>query len=122
MTPLEFARQPASKWETCGGFVGRWLEAAGLRARAPTTAEILRTWRESGVIGGAEKQFALMGLEPCGPAPGCVAVAEQDGGGPLIGVIDDAGNFVTRSFGRMKMEREPRIIAAWRIPAGSPRV
>lgn len=119
MTPLEFARQPASKWETCGGFVVRWLEVNGLRARTPTTAEILHDWRENGVIGGAEKQFALMGLEPCEPGPGCVAVAEQDGGGPLIGVIDDAGNFVTRAFGSVAMRRKPRIIAAWRIPGAT---
>ena len=121
MTPLEFARQPASKWETCAGFAVRWLEAAGVRARIPTTAEILYRWRADGILDGAEKQFALMGLERCEPSPGCVAVAEQDGGGPLIGVIDDAGNFVTRSFGSVAFKREPRIIAAWRIPS-APRV
>jgi hypothetical protein len=125
MTPLEFARQPASKWETCGGFVARWLEYSGLRARVPTTAEILYRWRSDGVLEGAEKQFALMGLEPCTVAPhwmlpNCIAVVEQDGGGPLLGVIDDAGRFVTRSFGSVAMKTSPHIIAAWRIP-GAPR-
>lgn len=122
MTPLDFARQYASRWESCAGFAVRWLEATGLRARSPTTAEIMYRWRVDGVIQGAEKQFALMGLERCDPEPNCVAVIEQEGGGPLLGVIDDAGRFVTRSFGRMVMTKEPRIIAAWRIPAGAPRV
>jgi hypothetical protein len=122
MTPLEFARQPASKWETCAGYAVRWLEATGLRARIPTTAEILYRWRVDGVIQGAEKQFALMGLERCDPEPNCVAVVEQEGGGPLLGVIDNAGGFVTRSFGVVAMKSSPRIVAAWRIPAGSARV
>ncbi|WP_018407933.1 hypothetical protein [Methylocystis rosea] len=121
MTPLEFAREPASKWETCGGFVARWLEATGVRARTPTTAEILYRWRMDGVLIGAENQFALMGLERCDPEPNCVAVAEQDGDGPLVGVIDDAGRFVTRAFGSVALKREPRILAAWRIP-GAPHV
>lgn len=120
MTPLEFARQPASNWESCGGFVVRWLEATGLRARAPTTAEILYRWRVDGVLQGAEKQFALMGLERCDPAPGCVAVVEQEGGGPLVGVID-ADGFVTRAFGSVAVKRAPRVLAAWRIP-GAPHV
>lgn len=119
MTPIEFAHQPASKWETCGGFVARWLEATGIRARIPTTAEILYRWRVDGVLGGAEKQFALMGLERCDPGPGCVAVIEQNGGGPLVGVIDSDGRFVTRAFGSVAVKRAPRILAAWRIPGAA---
>ncbi len=121
MTPLEFARLPASKWECCGGFVARWLAAAGVK-RTPPTAEILRLWRSNGAIQGAEIAFKLMGFERCEPAPNCVAVAEQSAdGGPLIGVIDAEGNFVTRSFGAVAVRVKPRIIAAWRIP-GSPHV
>jgi hypothetical protein len=118
MTPLEFARQHASRWESCGGFAVRWLEAIGVKSRIPTAAEILYRWRVDGVIAGAEKQFALMGLERCDPEPNCVAVVEQPGGGPLVGVIDDAGCFVTRAFGAVAMKTKPRIIAAWRIPGG----
>lgn len=116
MTPLEFARLPASRWESCGGFVARWLATAGVRG-TPTTAQILRSWREAGILESAEKWFEFVGLERCDPAPNCVAVIEQvAGGGPLIGVIDAAGSFVTRSFGAVAVRTEPRIIAAWRIP------
>ncbi len=121
MTPLEFARLPASKWESCGGFVARWLMAAGV-TKTPTTAQIMRSWRESGVLESAEKWLEFIGLERCDPGPHCVAVAEQvAGGGPLIGVLDADGNFVTRSFGAVAVRVNPRIIAAWRI-LGAPRV
>jgi hypothetical protein len=121
--PITFARMvkpPAH--ETCGGFVVRWLEAVGLRAaRTPTPAELMQTWRKDGVLGGAENWFALMGLERCAPGPYCVAVAEQDGGGPLVGVIRTDGRFVACSFGKLAAKAQPRIIAAWRIP-GAPGV
>lgn len=121
--PIEFVRRvrPPLR-ETCGGFVVRWLEAIGLRAaRTPAPAELMRTWRKEGVIEGAENWFALMGLERCAPAPHCVAVAEQEGGGPLVGVIRADGRFVACAFGDLAVKAQPRIIAAWRIP-GCPRV
>lgn len=122
MTPLDFARQPASKFETCAGFVIRWLAACGVGSRLPTTAEILQAWRENGVLGGAEQWFALIGLERCDPGPNCVVVIEQDGGGPLVGLTGSDGHFVTRAFGAVAMKTQPRIIAAWRIPVGARRV
>jgi len=89
----------------------------GVASNLPTTADILQAWRDKGVLGGAQEWFTRrIGLEPSDPAPNCIAVVEQDGGGALVGVIDSSGLFVTRAFGEMKVTRAPRIIAAWRLP------
>jgi len=115
MTPIDFARLPASRFETCAGFVARWLQAIGW-PRTPTRREIMRAWDENGALNGCAAWCELIGLQRSAPWPHCIAVAEQAGGGLLVGVIDENGYFVTRAFGTMIVAKL-RIIAAWRIPA-----
>lgn len=112
--PIALARAPASHWETCAGFVARWLASAGW-STTPSRLDICRAWKEHGVLEGCAIWCALIGLEPCAPAPHCVAVARQQGGEMLVGVVDASGYFVTRSFGVM-LVATPHIVAAWRIP------
>lgn len=117
MNPLEFARVPTRRNESCAGFVARWLAALGV-ARTPNRREIIAAWRQHGIAQGVAHWCDLIGLEPCEPETNAIALAEQDGGDLILGVLTEDGWFVTRSFG-VVARLKPRIVACWRIPKRS---
>jgi hypothetical protein len=111
--PITFARGCGTRGP-CAQFVAQWLFLRGV-AGTPSLRAILRDWRAMGVEAGAEHWCRRLGLAPSAPCPGAVALARQPGGGPLLGLIDGNGLFVTRSFSRVLIDRRPDIIKAWRV-------
>ncbi|MBM3552159.1 MAG: hypothetical protein FJX45_10405 [Alphaproteobacteria bacterium] len=114
MTPLDFALLPASSNEPCAGFVARWLNYRGV-SKTPSPSAIRYAWHRNGIAQGVAIWCNLIGLEPCAPEANAVALAEQEGGDLIVGVLTAEGWFVTRSFGAVA-RLKPKVIACWRIP------
>lgn len=113
-TPIDFARRCKLRGP-CAQFVAHWLNLQGV-AGAPSRREILRDWRRFGVTEGVALWCEKIGLIACAPGPGAIALAEQGAlGERLLGLIDANGLFVTRSFGRVLIQRDPIIVRAWRV-------
>jgi hypothetical protein len=98
----------------CAQFVGQWLALHGVEG-VPSRRAIARDWRAHGVERGSELWCARLGLVPCDPAPGVVALMRPAIGGLLLGVIAIDGAFVTRSFSKVQIDWRPEIVRAWRV-------
>lgn len=98
----------------CANFVAHWLSAHGV-VGVPSLREIVKDWRRFGVEFGTKYWCHRIGLQPSDPLPFAVALVEQKGGKPLLGVLSEDQWFVTRSFGRVLIDKNPTIIRSWRV-------
>jgi hypothetical protein len=98
----------------CAQFVSEWLALHGVDG-VPSRRAIARAWRAHGVESGVELWCARLGLAPCDPVPGAVALMRPAVGGLLLGVIAIDGAFVTRSFSKVQIDWRPEIVRAWRV-------
>jgi hypothetical protein len=113
LSPIVFARECGLSGP-CAHFVAQWLRQHGVEG-APTMRAILRDWRRFGVEAGTYLWCRRLRLYPCAPCPGAVALVGQPGGEPLLGLLDENNVFVTRSFSRVLIDKNPKIIKAWRV-------
>lgn len=113
MNLIDFARDCRVRGP-CAEFVACWLAEHG-KSDLPSLQEIMRDWRRYGVEKGVEVWCERLGLIPCDNSWGDVALVTQRRGGLLLGVLDLDGLFVTRSFSRVLIERNPMIVKAWRV-------
>jgi len=111
--PIPFARRTGRRGP-CAGFVAEWLEAQGVEG-TPCLRAIMLDWRRLGVEAGVSHWCARLGLTPCAPEPFAVALAAQERGGALLGVLTADCWFVTRSFSRVVIESRPTILKAWHV-------
>jgi hypothetical protein len=111
--PIAFARSCPTRGP-CAHYVAGWLSAQGAPC-TPSLREIMRDWRRLGVESGVAHWAERIGLTPCAPQPFAVALARQDGGAPLLGIITGDGLFVTRSFSRVLIASDLEILKAWRV-------
>jgi hypothetical protein len=111
--PISFAQACGTRGP-CAHYVAQWLRAQGVTA-APSLREIMQDWRRLGVAAGVAHWAERIGLTPCPPGPFAIALAAQPQGAPLLGVLSDAGLFVTRSFSRVLITSDMEIVKAWRV-------
>lgn len=111
--PIAFARE-CGDTGPCARYVALWLTERGVSG-APRLRTILRDWRRMGVEAAVAYWCERMGLLPSDPNPGAVALATQSAGDPVFGVIASNDVFVTRSFSRVLIVKNPQIVRAWRV-------
>ena len=111
--PIAFARECGDPGP-CARYVALWLTEKGVPG-APRLRTILRDWRRMGVEAAVAHWCERMGLLPCAAAPGAVALVTQPAGDPVFGVLASQEVFVTRSFSRVLIVKNPQIIKAWRV-------
>jgi hypothetical protein len=112
--PISFARGCGTKGP-CAQYVAQWLFLRGVSG-APSTREIYRDWRRLGVEAGVSLWCERLGLVPCAPEPRAIALVRQPDGAedPILGILTEANLFVTRSFSKVLIVRDPEIMKAWR--------
>jgi hypothetical protein len=110
---ISFARE-CNTHGPCAQFVAAWLSSRGVEG-VPNVMAIFRDWKRLGVEAGVEAWCNRLGFTASAPAPFCVALAAQAAGDPLLGLLDGNGVFVTRSFDRVLIDRNPQIMRAWRV-------
>lgn len=112
--PLAFARSQTTQITPCYSLVYAWLKAQGVK-ETPTDSQSRRWWMALGSEQGMVEAAEYMGLTVSSGKPGDVAVFEQPGSAPILGVIADNGFGVVRSFGRLAVWK-PNILRAWGLP------
>jgi hypothetical protein len=114
LAPIQFACAQETKITPCYSLVYAWLKANGVEV-VPSDTQSRKWWMEHGPEIGMVKAAEFMGLEPSKGSFGDVAVFEQTGGAPVLGVIAANGFGVVRSFGRMAVW-QPVVLRSWGLP------
>jgi hypothetical protein len=111
LDPIAFARSQKTKITPCYSLVYAWLKAHGVN-ETPSDSQSRRWWIAFGSEQGMVKAAEYMSLTYSEGKPGDVAVFDQPGNAPILGVLAENGFGVVRSFGRLAVWK-PTILRAW---------
>lgn len=114
LAPIQFASAQTTRITPCYSLVYAWLKDHGVKV-VPTDTQSRKWWMEYGSEGGMVKAAEFMSLTPSTGKAGDVAVFEQQGAAPVLGVIAENGFGVVRSFGRLAVW-QPVVLRAWGLP------